>query len=172
MHAWQEKNCEGRHRQQNYGDRGKTAGSGGSISQSRSRINRPTSRLAGFSLFLRFQFQVGTQLPLQARISLPDPPPGHVNPPRRLATLRALRLKPFASIVILQPQVASHPHQLVGTAFSLLVLTEQPHPTRLFLKKSRTSLPCPVQSRSENALVTPSPLKQVYLGRYISGIAK
>ena len=38
------------------------------------------------------------------------------------------------------------------TAFSLLVLTERPHPTRLFLKKSRTSLPCPVQSRSENAL--------------------
>ena len=39
-----------------------------------------------------------------------------------------------------------------ATAFSLLVLTEPPHPTRLFLKKSRTSLPCPVQSRSENAL--------------------
>src|SRR6202453_2022115 len=39
------------------------------------------------------------------------------------------------------------------TAFSLLVLTARPHPTRLFLKKSRTSLPCPVQSRSENALV-------------------
>ena len=51
------------------------------------------------------------------------------------------------------------------TAFSLPVLTERPHPTRLFLKnrgprqasllgwkKSRTSLPCPVQSRSENAL--------------------
>src|SRR5580658_9111764 len=33
-----------------------------------------------------------------------------------------------------------------------LVLTERPHQTRLFLKKSRTSLPCPVQSRSENAL--------------------
>jgi hypothetical protein len=32
------------------------------------------------------------------------------------------------------------------------VLTERPNPTRLFLKKSRTSLPCPVQSRSENAL--------------------
>jgi hypothetical protein len=39
-----------------------------------------------------------------------------------------------------------------STAFSLLVLTERPHPTRLFLKKSRTSLPCPVQSGSENAL--------------------
>src|SRR5580700_11334102 len=39
-----------------------------------------------------------------------------------------------------------------ATAFSLLVLTERPHPTRLFLKKSRTSLLCPVQSRSENAL--------------------
>ena len=38
------------------------------------------------------------------------------------------------------------------TAFSLLVLTEQPHSTRLFLKKSRISLLCPVQSRSENAL--------------------
>ena len=38
------------------------------------------------------------------------------------------------------------------TAFSLLVLTARPHPTRLFLKKSRTSLTCPVQSRSENAL--------------------
>ncbi len=38
------------------------------------------------------------------------------------------------------------------TAFSLLVLTERPHRTRLFLKKRRTSLPCPVQSRSENAL--------------------
>ncbi len=36
--------------------------------------------------------------------------------------------------------------------FSLLVLAERPNPTRLFLKKSRTSLPCPVQSRSENAL--------------------
>src|SRR5580692_9887342 len=35
---------------------------------------------------------------------------------------------------------------------TLLVLTERPHPTRLFLKKRRTSLPCPVQSRSENAL--------------------
>ena len=41
-----------------------------------------------------------------------------------------------------------------ATAFSLQVLTERPHPTRLFLKKSRTSLPCPVQSRSENALVS------------------
>ena len=40
-----------------------------------------------------------------------------------------------------------------STAFSLLVLTERPRPTRLFLKKSRTSLPFPVQSRSENALV-------------------
>ena len=39
-----------------------------------------------------------------------------------------------------------------ATAFSLLVLTEQPRLTRLFLKKSRVSLPCPVQSRSENAL--------------------
>ena len=57
-----------------------------------------------------------------------------------------------------------------ATAFSLLVLTERPHPTRLFLKnrgpqqasllgwkKSRTSLPCPVQSRSENALRTMKP---------------
>jgi hypothetical protein len=41
---------------------------------------------------------------------------------------------------------------LRDTAFSLPVLTERPHPTRLFLKKNRTSLPCPVQSRSENAL--------------------
>src|SRR5579862_2062386 len=39
-----------------------------------------------------------------------------------------------------------------ANSFSLLVLTERPHRTRLFLKKSRTSLPCPVQSRSENAL--------------------
>ena len=39
-------------------------------------------------------------------------------------------------------------------AFSLLVLTERPHGTRLLPKKSRTSLPCPVQSSSENALVT------------------
>jgi len=38
-------------------------------------------------------------------------------------------------------------------AFSLLVHTEQPIPTRLFLKKSRTSLRLPVQSRSENALI-------------------
>jgi hypothetical protein len=68
-------------------------------------------------------------------------------------------------------------------AFSLLVLTERPHPTRLFLKnrgprqasllgwknrgprqgsllgwkKSRTSLPCPVQSRSEDALKLQAP---------------
>ena len=38
-------------------------------------------------------------------------------------------------------------------AFSLLVHTEQPIPTRLFTKKSRTSPHSPVQSRSENALV-------------------
>src|ERR1700677_4700587 len=37
-------------------------------------------------------------------------------------------------------------------AFSLLVYTRQPLPTRLFLKKSRTSLNPTVQSRSENAL--------------------
>jgi hypothetical protein len=37
------------------------------------------------------------------------------------------------------------------TAFSLLVLTEQPIRTRLFIKKSRTSPRSPVQSRSENA---------------------
>ena len=34
-------------------------------------------------------------------------------------------------------------------AFSLLVHTEQPLPTWLFLKKSRTSRRLPVQSRSE-----------------------
>ena len=39
-------------------------------------------------------------------------------------------------------------------AFSLLVLTEQPVRTWLFLKKSRTSRRLAVQSRSENALVT------------------
>ncbi len=39
------------------------------------------------------------------------------------------------------------------TAFSLLVFTERPLSTWLFLKKSRTSLPSPVQSRSENALM-------------------
>jgi hypothetical protein len=38
-------------------------------------------------------------------------------------------------------------------AFSLLVHTEQPLPTWLFLKKSRTSRRLTVQSRSENALV-------------------
>src|ERR1700681_2681370 len=38
-------------------------------------------------------------------------------------------------------------------AFSLLVYTEQPLPTWLFLKKSRNSRRLPVQSRSENALV-------------------
>ena len=48
------------------------------------------------------------------------------------------------------------PTILRTTAFSLLVLTERPHPTRLFLKKSRTSLLCPVQSRSENALAARS----------------
>jgi hypothetical protein len=37
-------------------------------------------------------------------------------------------------------------------AFSLLVYTRQPLSTRLFLKKSRTSLNPTVQSRSENAL--------------------
>jgi hypothetical protein len=37
-------------------------------------------------------------------------------------------------------------------AFSLLVSTGQPRLARLFLKKRRTSLLFPVQSRSENAL--------------------
>ena len=41
-------------------------------------------------------------------------------------------------------------------AFSLLVHTEQPLPTWLFLKKSRTSRRLPVQSRSENALIRPT----------------
>src|SRR5271155_447632 len=41
-----------------------------------------------------------------------------------------------------------------ATAFSLPVYTGQPIPTRLFLKKSRTSPHSPVQSRSENALET------------------
>ena len=51
--------------------------------------------------------------------------------------------------------------QRVAIAFSLPVLTEGPHPTRLFLKKSRTSLNCPVQSRSENAL---APLRSRNIG--------
>ena len=38
-------------------------------------------------------------------------------------------------------------------AFSLLVHTEQPLPTWLFLKKSRTSRRLTVHSRSENALL-------------------
>ena len=42
---------------------------------------------------------------------------------------------------------------LTARAFSLLVYTEQPFPTWLFLKKSRTSRRLTVQSRSENALV-------------------
>ena len=42
---------------------------------------------------------------------------------------------------------------LTARAFSLLVYTEQPFPTRLFLKKSRTSRRLTVRSRSENALV-------------------
>src|SRR5271168_5255628 len=42
-----------------------------------------------------------------------------------------------------------------ATAVSLLVFTEQPLPSRLFLKKSRTSPDFPVQSRSENALRMP-----------------
>ncbi len=54
------------------------------------------------------------------------------------------------------------------TAFSLLVLTEQPRLTRLFLKKSRISLPCPVQSRSENALVkSKSPVRSFVRGRLL-----
>src|SRR5580658_5413576 len=40
-----------------------------------------------------------------------------------------------------------------ANSFSLPVLTERPHPTRLFLKKSRTSLSCLIQSRSENAFI-------------------
>jgi hypothetical protein len=40
-----------------------------------------------------------------------------------------------------------------ATAFSLQVYTEQPLPTWLFLKKSRTSLNLTVLSRSENALM-------------------
>ena len=35
------------------------------------------------------------------------------------------------------------------TAFSLLVLTERPHPTRLFLKKEKAALLCPVLFRVE-----------------------
>ena len=45
------------------------------------------------------------------------------------------------------------PQRLSGTtAFSLLVYTEQPTRSRLFLKTSPTSLPFPGQTRSENAL--------------------
>src|ERR1700733_10225375 len=60
---------------------------------------------------------------------------------------------------------ARHSRFPPSKAFSLLVLTEQPRPTRLFhknrgprqasllgWKKSRTSLSCPVQSRGENAV--------------------
>jgi hypothetical protein len=44
-------------------------------------------------------------------------------------------------------------------AFSLLVHTKQSIPTRLFLKKSRTTLHSPVQRRSENALpMGPNPI--------------
>jgi hypothetical protein len=43
-------------------------------------------------------------------------------------------------------------HPALSLAFSLLVYTGQPTSTRLFLKKRRTSLLLPVQSRSENAL--------------------
>jgi hypothetical protein len=52
-----------------------------------------------------------------------------------------------------QPQRIGCPSARLLTAFSLLVYTEQPLPTWLFLKKSRTSLNLTVQSRSENALV-------------------
>ena len=41
-------------------------------------------------------------------------------------------------------------------AFALLVYTDQLLRARLFLKKSRTSLHSPVQSRSENALASAS----------------
>src|SRR5271156_4275893 len=48
----------------------------------------------------------------------------------------------------------AEPLQVLLRAFSLLVHTEQPLPTWLFLKKSHTSRRLPVQSRSENALVS------------------
>ena len=50
--------------------------------------------------------------------------------------------------------------QIAATAFSLLVFTKQPLQRRLFLKKSRTSPSCPVQSRSENALEVETNLRR------------
>jgi hypothetical protein len=50
-------------------------------------------------------------------------------------------------------RVTGNPEVILPTAFSLLVYTELPLPTWLFLQKSRTSLNLTVQSRSENALV-------------------
>jgi hypothetical protein len=50
------------------------------------------------------------------------------------------------------PHDDTHNPEVIASAFSLLVYAEQLIPARLFLKKSRTSLHSPVQSRSENAL--------------------
>src|SRR5271168_4824714 len=52
-------------------------------------------------------------------------------------------------------------------AFSLLVPTEQPISTRLFLKKSRTLPHSPVQSRSENALNVGCPVHGCRQARYV-----
>jgi ribonuclease HII len=51
---------------------------------------------------------------------------------------------------------------------SLLVYTRQPSPIRLTLRKSRTSLPIPVQSRSENALDTKTLIDPEALERELS----
>jgi hypothetical protein len=53
----------------------------------------------------------------------------------------------------LEPSLAGHQSsRKCSMAFSLLVYTKQPLLWRLFLKKRRTSLHSPVQSRSENAI--------------------
>jgi hypothetical protein len=51
-----------------------------------------------------------------------------------------------------QPEASSNGGLRCVRAFPLLVYTGQPTSARLFLKKRRTSLLLPVQSRSENAL--------------------
>src|ERR1700738_548798 len=73
------------------------------------------SRNTTFPLLFFFQFQVGTQLPLQVCISLPDLPPFHVSSPRRLATSRAPQLRPSASTAILRPAAASYLYQSSGS---------------------------------------------------------
>ncbi len=73
------------------------------------------------------------------------------HPCRVLARVGCLEPYPLVFRIVRKCRVAYSSLRL-ARVFSLLVFAERPYSTRLFLRKSRTSLPSPVQSRSENAL--------------------